>query len=135
MRVDAQMVDAFLGKGKHRGRNAMRGAVGCHAVQHGIRDVAAPLTVLDHIIGTVRARQKGERRHHATVLLAYIATARSDIAFELLGRGRAYRPLRSIAMLAHKSAGCVIDCHDGGNVGIEGFSDDHAATSRLLVSL
>ena len=135
MCVDTQMVDAFLGKGKHRGRDAMRGAVGRHAVQHSIRGIAAPLAALNRIVGTVRPRQKGKRRHHASVFLAHIATARGNIAFELLGRGRAYRPLRGVAMHAHKSAGRVIDSHDGGNVGIEGFSDHHAATSRLLVSL
>ena len=113
----------------------MRGAVGCHAVQHSIRGVAAPLAALDHIVGTVRPRQKGKRRHHAAVDFAHIAATGGDIGSQLLGRRRALGPLRGVAMRAHKGAGRVIDSHDGGNVGIEGFSDHHAATSRLLVSL
>ena len=135
MRVDTQMVGAFLGKGKHRSRDTVHGAVGRHSVQYGIRSVATPLPVLNDVIALVRPRQKGKRRHHATVDFAHVTAISGNIGSQLLGRRRALGPLRGVAMRAHKGAGRVIDSHDGGNVGIEGFSDHHAATSRLLVSL
>lgn len=56
MRVDTQMVSTLLGKGKHRSRDAVHGAVGRHTVQYGIRSVAAPLPVLNYVIALVRAR-------------------------------------------------------------------------------
>ena len=113
----------------------MRGTVGCHTVQHGVRSVATPLTVLNDVIALVRARQEGKRCHHAAVDFEHIAATGGDIGSQLLGRRCALGPLRDVAMRAHKGAGRVIDSHDNGNVGIEGFSDHHAATSRLLVSL
>ena len=61
MRVDAQVIGAFLGKGKHRSRDTVRGAIGRHTVQHGVRSVAAPLTILNYVIALVRTRQKGKR--------------------------------------------------------------------------
>ena len=45
MRIDTQVVGTLLGKGKHRGRDTVHGAVGRHAVQYGVRSVAVPLTV------------------------------------------------------------------------------------------
>ena len=135
MRVDAEVIGTLLGKGKHRGRDTVHGAIGCHAVQHGVRSVATPLTILNYVIALVRARQKGKRRHHVAVDFAHIAAISGDIGSQLLGRRRALGPLRGVAMRAHKGAGSVVDSHDGGNVGIEGFSDHHAAASRLLVSL
>ena len=56
MRVDAQVIGTLLGKGKHRSRDTVHGAVGCHTVQHGVRSVATPLTVLNYVIALVRAR-------------------------------------------------------------------------------
>ena len=56
MRVDAQVIGTLLGKGKHRSRDTVHGAVGCHTVQHGVRSVATPLTVLNDVIALVRAR-------------------------------------------------------------------------------
>ena len=135
MCIDTQVVGVLLGKGKHRRRDTMRGTVRRHTVQHGIRSVAAPLTVLNDVIALVRPRQKGKCRQHAAVDFEHIAATGGDIGGQLLGRRCAYRPLRGVAMRAHKGAGRVIDSHDNGNVGIEGFSDHHAATSRLLVSL
>lgn len=58
MRIDTQVVGTLLGKGKHRGRDTVHGAVGRHAVQYGVRSVAVPLTVLDDVIALVRARKK-----------------------------------------------------------------------------
>ena len=133
--LDTLVIGTRFGKGKHRGRDTVRGAVGRHTVQHGVRSVAAPLPVLYYVIALVRARQKGKRRHHAAIDFAHIAATGGDIGSQLLGRRRALGPLRGVAMRAHKGAGRVIDSHDSGNVGIEGFSDHHAATSRLLVSL
>ena len=104
-------------------------------MQHGVRIVATPLPVLNYVIALVRPRQKGKRRNHAAVDFAHIAATSGYIGSQLLGRRRALGPLRGVAMRAHKGAGRIIDSHDGGNVGIEGFSDHHAATSRLLVSL
>lgn len=46
----------LLGKGKHRSRDTVHGAVGCHAVQHGVWSVATPLPVLNYVIALVRAR-------------------------------------------------------------------------------
>ena len=135
MRVDAQVIGTLLGKGKHRSRDTVHGAIGRHTVQHGVRSVAAPLTILNYVIALVRAGQKGKRRHHAAIDFAHIAATGGDIGSQLLGRRRALGPLCGVAMRAHKGAGRVIDSHDSGNVGIEGFSDHHAATSRLLVSL
>ena len=56
MRVDAQVVGALLGKDKHRSRDAVHGAVGCHTVQHGVWSVATPLAALNHVIALVRTR-------------------------------------------------------------------------------
>ena len=56
MRVDAQVISTLFGKGKHRSRDAVHGAIGCHTVQHGVRSVAAPLAVLNYVIALVRAR-------------------------------------------------------------------------------
>ncbi len=53
MRIDTQVVGTLLGKGKHRGRDTVHGAVGRHAVQYGVRSVAVPLTVLDDVIALV----------------------------------------------------------------------------------
>ena len=94
----------------------MRGAVRRHAMQHGMRSVATPLAALDRIGETVRPRQKGKRRHHASVFLAHNCHSGS-IGSQLLGRRRALGLPRGVAMLrAHKGAGRVIDGHDGGNV-------------------
>ena len=56
MRVDTQVIGTLFGKGKHRGRDTVYGAIGCHTVQHGVRSVAAPLTILNYVIALVRAR-------------------------------------------------------------------------------
>ena len=56
MRVDTQMVDALLGKGKHRGGDTVHGSVGCHTVQHGVRSVTTPLAVLNDVVAIVWAR-------------------------------------------------------------------------------
>ena len=56
MRVDAQVIGTLFGKGEHRSRDTVHGAVGCHTVQHGVRSVAAPPTVLNYVIALVRTR-------------------------------------------------------------------------------
>ena len=56
VRVDTQMVGALLGKGKHRSRDTVHGAVGRHSVQYGIRSVATPLPVFNDVIALVRTR-------------------------------------------------------------------------------
>ena len=56
MRIDTQMVGTLFGKGEHRSRDTVHGAVGRHTVQHGLRSVATPLPVLNYVIALVRAR-------------------------------------------------------------------------------
>ena len=56
MRIDTQMVGTLFGKGEHRSRDTVHGAVGRHTVQHGVRSVATPLPVLNYVIALVRAR-------------------------------------------------------------------------------
>ena len=56
MRVDTQVIGTLFGKGKHRSRDTVYGAIGRHTVQHGVRSVTAPLTILNYVIAPVRAR-------------------------------------------------------------------------------
>ncbi len=56
MRVDTQVIGTLFGKGKHRSRDTVRGAVVRYSVQHSIRSVTAPLPVLNYVIALVRAR-------------------------------------------------------------------------------